>query len=115
APIEDGRRYPSKLNFDSSHSRVIELVPAHSRVLDLGSGAGAVGAALTERKSCTVIGCDFERGALTGSYDRFFLVDLNKGIPEFPGERFDYILALDIIEHLNNPEDFLDQLRSLAA
>jgi 2-polyprenyl-3-methyl-5-hydroxy-6-metoxy-1,4-benzoquinol methylase len=32
-----------------------------------------------------------------------------------PGERFDYILALDVIEHLTAPEDFLDQLRALAA
>jgi glycosyltransferase involved in cell wall biosynthesis len=115
APSEGGRRYPSKLDFDSSHSRVIDLVAARSRVLDLGSGTGAVGAALREFKDCTVVGCDFERGALTMNYNRFFLADLNKGIPSFPGERFDYILALDIIEHLSSPEDFLDQLRALAA
>jgi methionine biosynthesis protein MetW len=115
APAVDGRRYPSKLEFDSSHSRVIDLVPAGSRVLDLGSGIGAVGAALRERKQCTVVGCDYERGALTQSYDRFFLADLNKGIPAFEGERFDYILLLDVIEHLSNPEDFLDQLRALGA
>src|SRR4029077_14990458 len=66
-------------------------------------------------KQCTVTGCDFERGALTQNYDRFFLADLNKGIPAFEGERFDYILLLDVIEHLSNPEDFLDQLRALAA
>ena len=52
---------------------------------------------------------------LTQNYDRFFLADLNKGIPAFEGERFDYILLLDVIEHLSNPEDFLDQLRALAA
>jgi len=32
-----------------------------------------------------------------------------------PGERFDYILALDVIEHLAAPQDFLDELRALAA
>jgi hypothetical protein len=32
-----------------------------------------------------------------------------------PGERFDYIVALDVIEHLLAPEDFLDDLRALAA
>ena len=66
APSEDGRRYPSKLEFESTHSRVIELVPERARVLDLGSGMGAVGAALKEKKGCVVIGCDIERGALTG-------------------------------------------------
>jgi glycosyltransferase involved in cell wall biosynthesis len=115
APLEDGRRYPSKLEFESTHSRVVELVPEKARVLDLGSGMGAVGARLKEKKGCVVIGCDIERGALTGTFDNFFLADLNKSFPEMPGERFDYILALDVIEHLAAPEDFLDELRALAA
>jgi glycosyltransferase involved in cell wall biosynthesis len=110
-----GRLYPAKLDFESTHSRVIELVPDGARVLDLGSGMGAVGAALKEKKRCVVIGCDIERGALTGTFDEFFLADLNKGIPEMAGKRLDYILALDVIEHLAQPEDFLDQLRALAA
>jgi glycosyltransferase involved in cell wall biosynthesis len=114
APAQDGARYPSKLDFESTHSRVIELVPEGTRVLDLGSGMGAVGAAL-KQKGCTVIGCDIERGALTKAFDNFFFADLNKGIPEMTYERFDYILALDVIEHLAAPEDFLDQLRALAA
>jgi glycosyltransferase involved in cell wall biosynthesis len=115
APLEGGRRYPSKLEFESTHSRVIELVSEKARVLDLGCGMGAVGAALKEKKGCMVTGCDIERGVLTGTFDNFFLADLNKSLPEMPGERFDYILALDVIEHLAAPEDFLDELRALAA
>jgi glycosyltransferase involved in cell wall biosynthesis len=115
APLEDGRRYPSKLEFESTHSRVLDLVPEEARVLDLGCGIGAVGAALKEKKGCVVVGCDIERGAFTGTFDKFFLADLNKGLPEMPGERFDYILALDVIEHLTAPEDFLDELRALAS
>jgi glycosyltransferase involved in cell wall biosynthesis len=115
APQQNDRRYPSKLDFESTHARVIELVPEGARVLDLGSGTGAVGAALKEKKGCVVTGCDVERGALTAAFDNFFLADLNKGIPGMAGERFDYILALDVIEHLAAPEDFLDQLRALAA
>ena len=53
-PPQDGRRYPSKLEFESTHSRVIELVSQGARVLDLGSGMGAVGAALKEKKGCVV-------------------------------------------------------------
>lgn len=114
APLQVGRRYPAKLDFASTHSRVLELVPAGARVLDLGSGLGAVGAAL-KKKNCVVVGCDVERGAMTGDFDRFLLADLNTGLPELGDERFDYILALDVIEHLAVPEDFLDQLRALAA
>src|SRR4029077_1475064 len=60
-------------------------------------------------------GCDVERGALSWKFDRFFFADLNGGLPQVQEETFDYILALDVIEHLNRPEDFLDQLRALAA
>jgi glycosyltransferase involved in cell wall biosynthesis len=114
APPQDGRRYPSKLDFASTHSRVLELVPEKASVLDLGSGIGAVGSAL-KKKNCTVIGCDVERGILTEAFDQFFLTDLNRGLPDVGREHLDYILALDVIEHLAAPEDFLDQLRALAA
>ncbi|MFT4120492.1 glycosyltransferase [Bradyrhizobium sp.] len=110
-----GERYPSKLEFDSTHSRVVGLVPAGARVLDLGSGLGVVGAAL-KQKGCHVVGCDMERGPFTQSYDAFVEADLDKGVPVLDGhDRYDYILCLDVIEHLRAPEDFLDQLRKLAA
>ena len=114
-PVPDGQRYPSKLDFDSTHSRVVDLIPERSRILDLGSGMGSVGAALKDIKNCTVTGCDVERGALAWKFDRFFFADLNEGLPQLQDEKFDYILALDVIEHLKCPEDFLDQLRALAA
>jgi len=115
APPGAEPRYPSKLGFDSTHSRVYELVPPGARVLDLGSGSGAVGAALKAQKNCAVVGLDTERGELTQQYDGFILADLNGGIPEIDAPAFDYVLALDVIEHLDNPEDFLDQLRRLTA
>lgn len=113
APPE-GTRYPSKLDFDSTHSRVVNMVPAGTRVLDLGSGIGAVGAAL-KAKGCHVVGCDIERGPSTAQFDRFVHVDLNEAFPDFGAEPFGCILCLDVIEHLKSPEDFLDRLRELAA
>jgi glycosyltransferase involved in cell wall biosynthesis len=110
----EGSRYPSKLDFDSTHSRVVDLVPPSSRVLDLGSGSGAVGSAL-KKKGCYVVGCDLERSPLAAGFDGFMTVDLNAGIPSFGEDKYDYILCLDVIEHLQCPEDFLDQLRTLAA
>ncbi len=121
APVGPEGRYPSKLDFDSTHARVLDLVPAGARVLDLGSGAGAVGAALKTRKGCCVVGVDVEPGPMIGSYDAFIAADLNRGIPdvgEAPNvgrEPFDCVLALDVVEHLASPEDFLDELRRLAA
>jgi glycosyltransferase involved in cell wall biosynthesis len=115
APVESGNRYPSKLDFDSTHTRALELVEPGSRVLDLGSGAGAVGAALIEHKKCAVVGIDVTRGAMTGNYEAFIEADLNNGIPRLGDAPFDYILGLDVIEHLNNPEQFLDELHEATA
>jgi glycosyltransferase involved in cell wall biosynthesis len=114
-PAEPGRRYPSKLEFDSTHSRVYELVPPGARVLDLGAGEGALGAALTQRKNCQVTGVDIERSYLSAHFDRFVTADLDRGIPDVGDRSFDYVLALDVVEHLASPEDFLDELRQLTA
>jgi 2-polyprenyl-3-methyl-5-hydroxy-6-metoxy-1,4-benzoquinol methylase len=113
-PIIAGEKYPSKLEFDSTHSRVLDMVPAGARVLDLGSGNGSVGAALKE-KGCYVVGCDIVRAPLTARFDQFVVANLEHGLPEIQSEQFDYILLLDVIEHLRSPEDFLDQLRVLGA
>ena len=51
APPQDGRRYPSKLDFESTHSRVIELVPAGGAGARHRLGTGAVGAALKMKGS----------------------------------------------------------------
>jgi 2-polyprenyl-3-methyl-5-hydroxy-6-metoxy-1,4-benzoquinol methylase len=106
-------RYPSKIDFDSTHSRVYELVPAGSRVLDLGCGGGAVGAALKAHKNCTLVGVDIEREGETELYDAFIAADLNDGIPDVGSRPFDFVLALDVVEHLSLPEAFLDELRTM--
>jgi glycosyltransferase involved in cell wall biosynthesis len=115
AQLSSGRRYLSKLEFDSTHSRAYEFVPPGSRVLDLGSGSGAVGAALKARKNCSITGVDIERGELAARYDDFIQADLDEGIPDLGDAAFDYVLVLDILEHLTAPEDFLDRLRQLTA
>jgi glycosyltransferase involved in cell wall biosynthesis len=113
-PVAQGQRYPSKLEFESTHSRAYELVPEGSRVLDLGCGLGALGASLTDQKSCSVTAVDVERSKFSFRVDRFIVADLNHGIPELGDSVFDYVLALDVVEHLNSPETFLDELRQLA-
>jgi glycosyltransferase involved in cell wall biosynthesis len=115
APVASGARYPSKLDFDSTHARVFDMIPPRSRVLDLGSGTGTVGAALIERKHCAVVGVDVERGAMTARYEALIIADLDQGIPNVGDRSFDYVIALDVIEHLSNPEAFLDNLRQATA
>lgn len=114
APTPKDGTYPSKLDFDSTHRRIVELVRPGARVLDLGSGTGAVGKALKE-EGCYVVGCDVRPGPMTAEFDRFVQADLDAALPDFGSDKFEFILCLDVIEHLRDPEEFLDRLREIAA
>jgi hypothetical protein len=43
--------------------------------------------------------------------DEFHLRDLNQGLPDLRWQEFDYVLMLDVIEHLRSPEEFVIALR----
>lgn len=116
-PIErDGNaRYTPKLEHESPQSVALELVEPGSRVLDLGCAGGALGAELRQQKGCYVAGIDLFGLAPGIELDEFHRHDLNRlPLPVTP-ESFDYILMLDVIEHLADPEGFMDELRRTCA
>lgn len=106
---EVGVSYPDKSNFDSSHSFALLQVKPQERVLDIGSGEGYVASRLRAR-GCNVIGCDWRvNDIVSAHYDVVFSMNLNE--PDFTSiesQHFDVILLLDVIEHLLNPEKFLE-------
>ena len=108
--VAPGRRtYDAKLGYESSHSLALERVRDESDVLDLACGEGAVAREL-RRRGCRVDGVD-RRDVAAGGFDRFFLHDLDQGrLPEGLGV-YDFILALDCLEHLEDPETLLETLR----
>lgn len=103
--------YDLKLGYTSSHTLALEAIPAGARVLDLGCGRGLL-AAEVKKKGCHVHGVDKHAAAPECGLDGFTLHDLEQGEPPVPLEDFDYVLLLDIIEHLSSPEEFLDRLRA---
>ena len=102
--------YESKIGFPSSHSFAVDAVQPQTRVADLGCADGHVAAALRWSKQCTVVG--FDRIAPEpGRMDEFVRHDVNHGLPpSCDFGRYDYVLILDVIEHLASPEDFVSQL-----
>lgn len=108
--------YPSKPSKWSSHTQIEESVPAGSRVLDIGCGKGATAEKLVA-KGCTVAGVDLlEPRDASLKLESYLQVDLNRN-PEsffawFKEQRFDCIVMGDIIEHLVDPERFLETLRN---
>lgn len=104
----------------SSLSVLAGLVSAGSRVLDLGTGSGALGNHLREHAACTVDGVTYnEREAELARphYRRVVVADLeNPAWPfEFPGESYDFIVCADVLEHLRDPQKVLACARQLLA
>ncbi len=102
--------YSLKLGYPSSHSLAIMNVAEHSRVLDIGGGQGRIAAEL-KKKGCFVAGIDKNLLVNSGNYDLYYQRDLDFMEFDFDMTGFDHVLMLDIIEHLSQPEHFLDTLR----
>jgi hypothetical protein len=77
----------------------------------MGCGPGYLSAALRAR-GCRTIGVDQFALADPAVFDEFFVADLNGAAFPRPLHDVQYILLLDIIEHLVSPEKFCDQLRA---
>jgi 2-polyprenyl-3-methyl-5-hydroxy-6-metoxy-1,4-benzoquinol methylase len=110
APAETYSPYTPKLDYDSPHSIALEKVRSGARVLDLGCAGGYLGSQLRAWKGCFVTGMDI-RPVKDGVLNEFSVCDLNTGIPDIDANRYDVVLMLDVIEHLNRPEIFLEGLR----
>jgi glycosyltransferase involved in cell wall biosynthesis len=106
--------YQPKLTYASPHKYALDHVRPRSRVLDLGCAGGYMGAALKMAKQCCVTGVDMFP-ADESHLDKFYFHDLNDGPPDFDFAQYDFILLLDVIEHLPRPERFLDELRTKLA
>ncbi|MGE3521180.1 MAG: glycosyltransferase [Vicinamibacterales bacterium] len=106
--------YDVKLGYESSHTVAVEAVQPGSRVLDVGCGPGAIGRLLKE-KHCRVVGVDLDpRVAMNAdAYDELILRDAEEiDLRDESLEGFDYVLLLDILEHLRSPEGLLERLRA---
>jgi glycosyltransferase involved in cell wall biosynthesis len=110
-PADDtNQHYDLKLGYASSHTYALDGVPNGSRVLDIGAGPGGLAREL-RAKHCSVTVVDQHPTATAdGSGIRVLVQDLDAGL-SFDAEQYDVLLLLDVIEHLKQPERFLEQLR----
>jgi glycosyltransferase involved in cell wall biosynthesis len=105
--------YGLKLGYASSHTAAIDAARPGDRVLDVGCGQGYVAHEMAA-KGCHVTGMDQYVPDTAASGIDFIRWNLDR--PEFPVNvsAFDQIMMLDIIEHLKQPEQFMDELRLAA-
>ncbi|MBI2902335.1 MAG: methyltransferase domain-containing protein [Candidatus Methylomirabilis oxyfera] len=105
--------------YDHSRPELEALIQRDARtVLDVGCGAGALGAALKRRGAVEVIGVEADPGAAdaaTRVLDRVHRGDIESlDLPYSPGT-FDCIVLADILEHLRDPWGLLRRLAPLLA
>jgi glycosyltransferase involved in cell wall biosynthesis len=105
----DNRHYSLKMGYPSSHEWAVAAVPPGAKVIDLGAGPGGIASELT-RKGCTVAVVDRHLPKNLSGNVRVFQQDLDDP-PTFDVGPFEHILLLDVIEHLKNPELFIERLR----
>ncbi len=101
--------YDLKLGYRSSHSMAIDAVPEGAAVLDIGAGPGGIAQELA-RKGCEVTVVDCELPDVETAGVKVVVQDLDAPL-RIDASSFEYLLMLDIIEHLRDPEEFLAQLR----
>jgi glycosyltransferase involved in cell wall biosynthesis len=107
---QDNAHYDLKLGYASSHQFALDAIPAGASVIDIGAGPGGIARELM-KKGCRVAVVDQFPTQGLDSDVLVFTQDLDEE-PTFDVRGYDYLLLLDIIEHLQNPERFLDRLRA---
>jgi methionine biosynthesis protein MetW len=86
------------------------LVPAGSRVLDLGCGNGELLAHLQQHKACSGYGIEFDDANLRACVQRgvnAIQLNLEDGLALFDDSSFDVVLQLDTLQHLRRTEHML--------
>jgi|MTBAKSStandDraft_2_1061841.scaffolds.fasta_scaffold24552_3 methionine biosynthesis protein MetW len=115
---KNGYYIPDRLKAVTS---MIQVKPNGLKVLDMGCGEGTLGMLLKEKfKDIYTVGCDISDNTVELArpfYDRTLQIDLDTDdLPEKVGEEtFDYIVCVEILEHLMHPDKALNKLKVLLA
>jgi|KBSMisStandDraft_5_1062788.scaffolds.fasta_scaffold74072_3 glycosyltransferase involved in cell wall biosynthesis len=106
---QDNTYYDLKLGYPSSHQFALDAIAPGASVIDIGAGPGGIASELV-KKGCRVAVVDqFTVKGSGPSGIVVFTQDLDDELV-FDVRGYEYLLLLDVIEHLKNPEKFLARL-----
>lgn len=96
---------------ENKFKQVAKLIPKNSRILDIGCNDGSLRHFL---KNCDYYGVDMDKNLINQLIKQKIKAkqaDFNKDEIPFQTIKFDYILLLDILEHVINPKKLLNQAK----
>jgi 2-polyprenyl-3-methyl-5-hydroxy-6-metoxy-1,4-benzoquinol methylase len=102
-------KYQKKSGEYSSHQKIVKLIPANKKVLDLGGGEGLIADQLF-KKNCQIVEIDSRKPKTDLPYE-YIVANLEEGINLNNNYKFDYVILADIIEHLMNAKKVLSDLK----
>ena len=111
--------YEIDLNSDHTGVRIVEMMDKGKRVLELGAGPGSITKHLKNICECSIVAIENDVDAikkLSPYCEKVYNVDLND--PDWPAvleaeDKFDVVLAVDVLEHLYDPWAVLASMKGL--
>jgi 2-polyprenyl-3-methyl-5-hydroxy-6-metoxy-1,4-benzoquinol methylase len=103
--------YDLKLGYASSHQLALDAVPEGASVIDIGAGPGGLARELVNKRCRVAVVDQFAPLHASAADVRVFRQDLDDD-PMFDVAEYEYLLLLDVLEHLKQPERFLERLRA---
>lgn len=100
-------------------AKVIRMVGKNKRVLEVGCGPGSITRVLSKEGGCQVTGLELDSKAINLVKQYCVeLIEADLNSPDWPkllhtAEKFDVVLAADVLEHLYDPWETLKRMSTL--
>jgi methionine biosynthesis protein MetW len=95
------------------HSVILDLIPAGTKVLDLGCGDGSLLVKLVRQKGVTGRGIEISEEGVRACIAKGLTVmqgDIDKGLRDYPNNSFDYVILNQTLQAVKKPDVVLSEI-----